>query len=111
MLYGYGYRRSYTCSFNIADNSIQPTNLVGIASIVRKSGTSIVIYTCTLPTALPYEYIPLAQFTTNRTEATTVDNDFAPLTAKYIDNSTVQIAVERTAAGNNVSILVHLVEK
>lgn len=60
MLYGYGYRRSYTCSFNVVDISGAPTNLVGIQSIVRKVGTSITIYTCTLPTALAYDYIALA---------------------------------------------------
>lgn len=84
MLYGYGYRRSYTCSFSVGDISASPTSLVGIQSIVRKVGASITIYTCTLPAALPYEYIPIAQILENKVESITQSNDFAPLVAKAV---------------------------
>ena len=60
MLYGYGYRRSYTCSFSINDTTAVPTGLVGVSTVVRKAGSSIVIYTATLPTALVYDYVPFA---------------------------------------------------
>ena len=60
MLYGYGYRRSYTCSFSINDTNAAPTGLVGVSSVARKTGPSIVIYTATLPTALVYDYVPFA---------------------------------------------------
>ncbi len=82
MLYGYGYRRVWNCSFNIRDNSITPTNLQGVASIVRKSGNSIIIYTCTLPQALTYDYNVMAQFVENGAEPTTVSNDFSVLVSK-----------------------------
>ena len=71
MLYGYGYRRSYTCSFSINDTTAAPTGLVGVSSVVRKAGSNITIYTATLPAALAYDYVPFAQFLPNQPEATT----------------------------------------
>ena len=109
LLFTYGYKKQYTCSFNIVDNSIAPTQMQGISKITRVSGTSIIIYTCTLPAPLPYAFVPFAQLIANKSVSTTLDNDFAPLVAKYIDNSTFSVAVERAASGNDVTIGITLV--
>lgn len=111
MLYGYGYRRVWNCSFYIGDNSITPTNLQGVTSITRKSGNSIIIYTCTLPQALTYDYTIMAQFIENTAEPTTQSNDFAVLLAKPINRQTFSIGVERTNPGNTVSLAIALIEK
>ncbi len=75
MLYGYGYRRQYACSFSVGDTSTAPTALAGLTSVTRKAGSSITIYTAALPAALSYDYVPFAQFIPNRAEPTTQDND------------------------------------
>ena len=111
MLYGYGYRRSYTCSFNVGDLSTTPAVFSGIQSIVRKTGASITIYTCTLPQPIAYDYNVFVQIAANRTEATTADNDFSVLVAKAVDRSSFSVAMERASGSNDVSVLAHLVEK
>ena len=111
ILYGYGYRRVWNCSFYIGDNTITPTNLQGVASIVRKSGTSIIIYTCTLPQALTYDYNVMAQFMENGAEPTTLSNDFSVLVTKPIDRQTFSIGVERLGGGNTVTLAISLIEK
>ncbi len=110
LLFTYGYKKQYVCSFNIVDNSIVPTTMQGISKITRVSGASIIIYTCTLPTPLPYAFTPFAQFTANKATASTLDNDFSVLVAKYIDNSTFSVAIERSSSGNDVTIAVTLVQ-
>lgn len=85
ILYGYGYRRTYACSFNIGDTTIAPDTLVGLNAVARKAGNSITLYTCTLPTALAFKYQPVAQIVTNRAEATQADLALSISAAKVLD--------------------------
>ncbi len=114
LLYGYGYRRTYTCSLNLGDTSAAPTALVGLSAATRKSASGLISYTCTLPQPLSYDYNISAQVVENGVEVVTNSTNFSVIAAKSVDRSTFSFGLQNNnglLAKNSISVSLVLIEK